>query len=128
MRSKGQTRTIEALVSIAIISLIIFLLYFSTPVSQDISQFNRKVEAYNALKILDQTGNLRYYSLQANATRIEELLLPFLKTNYKIVLYNQSGNITEIPNIDSRDVISVSYLISGDFGDYRPIEIRVYLW
>jgi len=128
MRSKAQMRTIEALISIAIISFIIFLLYFRAPVSQEISQINRKIDAYNALKILDQSRNLRQYALQANATKIEELLLPFLKSNYKVALYNQTGNVTEIPKIDSKSIASVSYIIAGDLSNYKPIEIRVYLW
>jgi len=128
MRSKGQMQTIEALISIAIISFIIFLLYFMTPVSQEVSQINRKIDAYNALKVLDQSRNLRQYALQANATKIEELLLPFLKSNYKVVLYNQTGNITEIPTIESKNIASVSYIIVGDLANYEPIEIRVYLW
>jgi hypothetical protein len=128
MRSKGQMQTIEALISVAIISFIIFLLYFMTPVSQEVSQINRKIDAYNALKVLDQSRNLRQYALQANATKIEELLLPFLKSNYKVVLYNQTGNITEIPTIESKNIASASYIIAGDLANYKPIEIRVYLW
>jgi len=128
MRSKGQTRTIEALVSIAIISFIIFLLYFITPTSQEISQINRKIEAYNALKILDKTRNLRQYALQANATKVEELLLPFLKSSFKVVIYNQTSNITEVPKVESENIASVSYLIAGELANYKPLEIRVYLW
>lgn len=128
MKSKGQMQTIEALISIAIISLIILLQYFAIPVSQEVSQINRKIEAYSALKFLDQTKNLRQYALQANATKIEELLLPFLKSNYRVVLYNQTSNITEIPAIDSENIASVSYLIAGDLAIPKPIEIRVYLW
>ena len=128
MRSKGQMQTIEALISVAIISFIIFLLYFIKPVSQEVSQINRKIDAYNALKVLDQARNLRKYALQANVTKIEELLLPFLKSNYKVVLYNQTGNITDIPTIDSKNIASVSYIIAGDLAIYKPIEIRVYLW
>jgi hypothetical protein len=128
MRSRGQMQTIEALISVAIISFIIFILYFITPVSQEVSQINRKIDAYNALKVLDQSRNLRQFALQANATKIEELLLPFLKSNYKVVLYNQTGNITEIPTIDSKNIASVSYIIAGDLANYKLIEIRVYLW
>ena len=128
MRSKAQMQTIEALISIAIVSFIIFLLYFRAPISQEISQINRKIDAYNALKILDQSRNLRQYALQANATKIEELLLPFLKSNYKVVIYNKTENITEIPKIDSKNIASVSYIIAGDLANYKPIEIRVYLW
>jgi hypothetical protein len=128
MRSRGQMQTIEALISVAIISFIIFILYFITPVSQEVSQINRKIDAYNALKVLDQSRNLRQFALQANATKIEELLLPFLKSNYKVVLYNQTGNITEIPKIDSKNIASVSYIIAGDLANYKLIEIRVYLW
>jgi competence protein ComGC len=128
MRSKAQMQTIEALISIAIISFIIFLLYFIASVSQEISQINRKIDAYNALKILDQSRNLRQYALQTNATKIEELLLPFLKSNYKVVFFNQTGNVTEISRIDSKNIASVSYIIAGDLANYKPIEIRVYLW
>ena len=128
MRSKAQVQTIEALISVAIISFIIFLLYFITPTSQEISQINRKIEAYNALKILDKTRNLRQYALQANATKVEELLLPFLKSSFKVVIYNQTSNITEVPKVESENIASVSYLIAGELANYRPLEIRVYLW
>ena len=128
MRSKAQVQTIEALISVAIISFIIFLLYFITPTSQEISQINRKIEAYNALKILDKTRNLRQYALQANATKVEELLLPFLKSSFKVVIYNQTSNITEVPKVESENIASVSYLIAGELANYKPLEIRVYLW
>ena len=128
MRSKAQVQTIEALISVAIISFIIFLLYFITPMSQEISQINRKIEAYNALKILDKTRNLRQYALQANATKVEELLLPFLKSSFKVVIYNQTSNITEVPKVESENIASVSYLIAGELANYKPLEIRVYLW
>ena len=128
MRSKGQINTIEALISIAIIGVIIFLLYFRAPVSIEVTQLNQKLDAYNALKILDQTQNLRYYALQKNATKIEELLLPFLKSNYKVALFNRTSNITEIPEIDAKNIAVLSYFIAGDVANYQPIEIRVYLW
>jgi len=128
MRNKGQLRTIEALVSIAIIGIILTLLFTRTPVSMDITFLDRKLQVYDSLKILDLTQDLRKAALQGNSTEIEEMLSPFLKFNFKVAIFNSTSNITQIPNIDSTNIAVVNYLIAGDLGNYKPLEIRVYLW
>jgi len=128
MRNKGQLRTIEALVSIAIIGIILTLLFMRTPVSMDITFLDRKLQVYNSLKILDLTQDLRKAALQGNSTEIEEMLSPFLKFNFKVAIFNSTSNVTQIPKIDSTNIAVVNYLIAGDLGNYKPLEIRVYLW
>jgi hypothetical protein len=46
------------------------------------------------------------------------------------VLYNETTNITSISSQieNQRDVVSVSYLLAGDFDNYGLRDVRVFMW
>lgn len=128
MKNKGQIQTIEALVSIAIIGAIVIVLFSKEPKSIESMQLNKKIEVYETIKIIDLTQDLRFHAVNGNATKIEEFLYPYLKSNFKVAIFNLTSNITQIPEIEAKDIFIVSYLISGYPGKFSPVEIRVYLW
>ncbi|MEM4461105.1 MAG: hypothetical protein QXY70_03135 [Nanopusillaceae archaeon] len=128
MKNKGQIQTIEALISIAIIGIITMLLFSREPKSVETTQLSKKIEVYETIKIIDLTQNLRILASNGNSNKIEELLYPYIKSNFKVAIFNMSSNITEVPIIEAKNIFTVSYLISGYPGKFTPIEIRVYLW
>ena len=125
---KGQIRVIEAVISVVILAVIVFLLTRTPPQSPDITKLNYKIAVWNALSILDNAGSLRSDALAGNAEKIQDELKPYLLVNYKVVLFNSTSNINPIPTINAWDVAVTSYFIAGAAGTYKPMEIRVYLW
>lgn len=125
---KGISFTFEATIaSILLLSVIIF--FFKPLQSPQTSEINHKVTAYNGLKILDETGSLRENVLRNNATAIKNDLSAYLSyLDYDVVIYNKTSNITAAPSISAKNVISVSYFLAGDVGNYSAREVRVFLW
>jgi len=128
MKNKGQIYTLEALISILMVGTILFILFSFEPKSLENIQVSRKLKVVELIKMLDLTTNLRFYAIRGDATKIEELLSPYLKSRFKVVIFNSTTNMTLLPTIEEEDVAIVSYIIAGSLDGYFPIEIRVYLW
>ena len=123
---------VEATIAILMIFLITVLIftYFSPQRRTEI--LNYKIYAYDGLIALEKKGNLRYYAINNDTISIKRELNPFIPDNieFEVVLFNETGNVTEIPSEinTKKNVVSVSYLIAGNFDEYKPREIRVMLW
>lgn len=64
-----------------------------------------------------------------DATSIKNDLAAYVSNlDYDVVIYNRTSNLTAVPTITSNDVISVSYFLAGDAGNYSAKEIRVFVW
>ncbi|MDI6825717.1 MAG: hypothetical protein QMD36_00785 [Candidatus Aenigmarchaeota archaeon] len=134
---KGQLFTLESLISILMLLFIVVYLFQNPPTSPEFRRINYKLKAYNGLKILEETGELRKDAVDDNSTRacesiktkLDPFIPDFLNETYRVVLFDETGNITEIPSLASENnMLSVSYLLVGDIGDYKPREVRVYIW
>ncbi|MFH8080405.1 MAG: hypothetical protein QXO84_00790 [Candidatus Aenigmatarchaeota archaeon] len=124
---KGINFMIELAISIILIFSIFYL--FTKNVEKKDFLSKQKYEIFQALEILDQSNNLRPHALRNEANIIKEKLSYFSPTkNYSVVIFNKTTNTTEIPNIESRNVAIVDYLIAGDFGLYEPRIIKVFIW
>ncbi len=87
--------------------------------------------AYNGLVTLEKTGELRKDVVNNNATSIQNKLSPYLLSflNYTVVIFNDTTNVTAKPSLsEMNESISVSYFLAGDMDDFKPREIRVYIW
>ena len=128
---KGQLFTLEAAIAILMILIIIVFLFSNPPESPEFNKINYKLKIYNGLKILDETGRLSTYVSNNDANAIQNGLKPYVSNiqNYKVVIFNQSTNITQKPSLfNESEVISVSYFLAGDIDNYQPRDVRVYLW
>ena len=128
---KGQLFTLEAAIAILMILIIIVFLFSNPPKSPEFNEINYKLKIYNGLKILDETGRLSTYVSNNDANAIQNGLRPYISNikNYKVVIFNQTTNITQKPSLSNEsEVISVSYFLAGDLDNYQPRDIRVYLW
>lgn len=125
---KGISYTLEAFIAVSflLLSLVFFFRPFAIP---DSSAFNYKKITYDSLKALDEGGKLRQYALDNDATSIKNDLSAYIShLDYDVVIYNKTSSLTEIPTITDDDVISVSYFLAGEAGNYSAKEVRVFVW
>lgn len=128
---KGQLFTLESVISILMIFIIVVFLFSNPPKSPEFNKVNYKLKIYNGLKILDESGKLSTYVSNNDVDSIQDRLKPYISNiqNYKVVIFNQTTNITQKPSLyNESEVISVSYFLAGDFDNYQPRDVRVYLW
>jgi len=125
---KGISLTLEAV--IAAILLFTALIFFFKPLpTPEASEVGHKTAAYYGLKVLDELGKLRKNALDNNVTAIKNDLAPYISyLDYDVVIYNRTSNLTVVPSITAKDVISVSYFLAGDVGNYSAKEVRVLVW
>lgn len=123
-------RTLEALICLGILSTFL-VLFFSSPLKiPELEKANYKLFVFSALEVLDKIGVLRKYALDKNVSAIESELakhLPYLY-DYRVVIYNQTTNMTEVPDILAEEVVVVGYLLAGDIGNYSALEVKVLVW
>jgi hypothetical protein len=128
---KGQIHTLEVGIAILMILSIVIFLFLNPPAPPKYNVINYKMNAYRGLETLEQTGELRRYVANNNATAINESLSPYIPSflSRAVVIFNDTTNITTKPSLTGvNDSISVSYFLAGDFDDYKPREVTVYIW
>jgi len=129
--NKAVLYSLESAIAITMILFIVVFLFQKPPTSPEFYEVNYKIKAFSGLKTLAMTGELRKHAMDNDVTSIENKLNSYIPSSldYGVVIFNKSTNITEMPPItDKKEVISVSYLLTGDIDDYRPRDVRVYLW
>jgi len=126
---KGQMYILEATISILLILFIVVYLFQNPFNSPEYERMNYKIKTYKAITVLDDTGKLRKDVVNNNVSSIRDNLYPFISKNlnYNVTIFNDTSNITMKPS-SSSDMISVSYFLAGDFDNYLPRDVRVYLW
>jgi len=128
---KGQLYTLESIIAILMIFFIIIFLFRNPPSSPEFERINYKSKTYNGLKTLEETGELREHAVNNNTTAINESLNPFISSflSRAVVIFNDTSNLTTKPDLTNiSESISVSYFLAGDIDDYKPRDIRVYMW
>jgi len=128
---KGQLYTLEVGIAILMILSFVIFLFLNPPTSPEYNIINYKMKAYNGLETLERTGELRRYITDNNATAINESLGPYIPNflSRAVVIFNETTNLTTKPSLSNiSDSISVSYFLAGDFDDYNPKDVRVYMW
>ena len=120
---------LEATISILLILFIVVYLFQNPLNSPEYERMNYKIKTYKAITVLDDIGKLRKDVVNNNVSSIRDNLYPFMpkNLNYNVTIFNDTTNITMKPS-SSSDMISVSYFIAGDFDNYSPRDVRVYLW
>ena len=128
---KGQLFTLESFISILMLFFIVVYLFQNPPTSPEFNRINYKLKAYNGLKILEETGELREDVVDNNITSIENKLNPFLPAflYYNVTIFNETTNITQIPSLaNEKNTLVISYLLAGDIDYYKPREVIIYVW
>jgi len=130
--SKGSLYALESAISIIMMITALALLLRAPVEPQEFSEYNYKLEAHNALEISNDLGTLAMNTLNDDADAIETEIDNYISSsvNFGVTIFDQDSNITEVPTISGSfgNVITTSYYISGQAGDFNPREIRVYIW
>ena len=124
---KGISKVLETVIAILMV-LVVYVTVFSTSiVPPDFESINIQLKAFAALQNLDQNNELRTYALQNDATTISNKLADILPSNinYQVSI---CGMTCTAPVINSTRTFSVSYIISGDYGNFNPKQIIIYMW
>jgi hypothetical protein len=124
---KGMTKVLEAAIAILMV-LVIYVTIFSSPITTpDFESINIQLRAFNALKSLDQNNELRALVLQNDTVDISNKLSPLMPAsiNYQVSI---CGLTCTAPVINSTRSFSVNYIISGDYGNFNPEQVIVYMW
>ena len=128
---KGLLLTLESFIAILMIFFILVFLFQNTPTPPEYNRINYKLKAYEGLMTLEKTGELRKYAVDNNATPIQNKLNSYLPSflNYTVVIFNETTNITAKPSLSLiNESMSVSYFLTGDLDNFKPREVRVYIW
>jgi hypothetical protein len=124
---KGLTKVLEVALSIIMILVIYVTVFSSSTAIPDFESINIQLKAINSLQNLDQNNELRSLVLQNDTATISNELAPLLPANINY-LVNICGISCTAPIINSTRTFSVSYIVSGDIGNYNPKQVIVYMW
>jgi hypothetical protein len=127
---KGVLFSVESIIAVGVLVLI-FVFLFGRPLpSVETSKENFKLKTLDGLEAIKNTGELRKDALDNNASSIKTKLVPYVPAflNYEVAIFNETSNTTPIPSIEAKDIITVSYFLAGDVGNYSAHEVKVYLW
>ncbi len=124
---KGLLKTFEAIMAILAI-LIIFVIFFLS--SQSLPEFetvNMRVRGFQALKLLDDNGELRKFVITNDTVTIKNKLSQILSpsTNFDVNICQL--NCTSL-GIQADKLTTVSYLIAGDYNNFALRQIILYMW
>ncbi|MEM7825423.1 MAG: hypothetical protein QW412_01010 [Candidatus Aenigmatarchaeota archaeon] len=110
---------------VAIFLILIFLFLAFVPEEPKIKG-NLEVIGLKALKTLDQTNELRKYAMENDTENIKNKLSSMLPygIEYEILVCDYS-----CPNFNLEEkTTSVSYLLAGDVGKFKPKEVVLLMW
>lgn len=128
---KGVIFLIEVVISIVIILSAIILIFKTAENLSILNIANYKLRIYELLESLDKKGNLRNLAVSKDIASINMNLDQFIpdNINFYIVIFNTTTNTSSMPNFEKqKNVVSIDYLISGDYNKYEPTIITVFLW
>lgn len=125
---KGTLYVLEAVIAVLMLVSTLVIILQKPPQSIELSRANYKLETYNALHILETTSDLRKKVLDNNSSGIKQDLSRYISISYDVAIFNKTTNLTKIPTIEAKDIITVGYFLAGDVGNYNPRELKVYLW
>ena len=125
---KGINFMIEVAISILILSLSLFFLLKNYSKHEYINRY--KFEVFQSLASLDEKNMLRKFAVENDAASINSSISQFLspKLKHSVVIYNKTNNTTATPKVEGKSIVVVDYIVSGDFGNYSPRKIKVFLW
>lgn len=123
--SKGILKTFEAIVA-ALMVLTFFAVFFYSQSFPEFETSTWKIKAFNALKALDESNELRKYALENDTQKIEEklqLLLP-PNVNFKVLICEQDC----YASVEAEKLVTVNYFIAGDVDEIKPRQVVLYVW
>ncbi|MEM5871374.1 MAG: hypothetical protein QW051_00710 [Candidatus Aenigmatarchaeota archaeon] len=122
---KGFWRTLESVFSILLI--LSFLLIVTNSIRTQIKTYSEPVSiGYEILKQLDSEDLLRPLAINGEYEKINEKII-LEGFNHSIVICDERGECIGTYNKNANNIFVSTYIISGD-ENYKPLEIRLYMW
>lgn len=125
--NKGMLKSLEAVIAILMI-LTSFVVYFGGKESfPEFESISRELRGFTALKVLDENNKLRSDALANNTGSIQnnlKVLIP-AEVNFQVFVCQ---TVCSKPSVQTEKMLSVTYLISGDLGDFKPRQVVLYMW
>ncbi|MBS3054960.1 MAG: hypothetical protein J4452_00510 [Candidatus Aenigmarchaeota archaeon] len=124
---KGLMKTFEAVIAVLLITTF-FVLYYSTrDTLPEFDTVNRQIKAFNALKSLDESNQLRTFVTNNNAAGLTGALQNLMPANlfYQVVICNPDCTAPTLPN---QKATSVFYFVGGDVNSLSTRMVVVYVW
>ena len=130
MDTKGTLYTLESAIAILLMVTVLALVMSQPQTTRELDIINYKLRAFNAIKAIDDTGDLKIYVMnnQVNSIKSEIQSSGAAYLDYAVVIYNRTDALTSEPDIEAENVITMSYFLAGYIGDYDPREVRVFMW
>lgn len=124
---KGVTKTLEVVIAVLMVLISYVLLYSAPIIPPDFQSINLQLQAFNSLQTLDANNELRQAALQNDTSTISNKLAGILSGNVNY-LVSICTSACAAPVFNSTSIFSVSYIISGDVGNFNPRQVIVYMW
>ena len=126
--AKGQLRVLEALIAIILmIGVSAWMFSFPPSLPQEIPDL--KLKLLQALRSLDEAGELRKLAFTNNVSALEQEIFPYVPRTFDFeVLICELSQACEYSVEGAKDVYGVSYFLSSYLQNFSPREVRVYAW
>jgi len=127
-RRKGYIYIIEVLIAISIMLSAILFIFGTTADAPDSVDVVIGQTGIDALKYLDNKGDLRAYAYNGNEAGLEDALSPLISDNiaFETEICTASCDTTNVTG--TRTVITFDYFISGYKDSYVGKRVRLWLW
>ena len=124
---KGISYILEVLIAVSILFLL--TVYVITIPIEVKPKIEIKLLTYNLIENLLYSSSLRDDIINLNTKKIEDEISNFVKMyEVRVAIFDEFGNnVTEIPEIEDKNVVVISYFIAGNYEFFLPCELRVYL-
>lgn len=122
-----MSKVLEAVIAILMVLVVYILVYSAIFLPPDFESINIRLKTFYALQSLDANNELRTAVLNNDTFTLSQKLQATIPSN---INYNVSicSSSCVAPVINSTRIDSVNYIISGDYGNFTPRQVVVYLW
>ena len=124
---KGYIYTLEVLLAISMIFVTMTSIFRSAPPATGAALSLMKQQGANALAYMDAKGALRNITFNGNEIALKNNLTPLLSgVGFDAVICED--NCTAIRGMPEKDIVSVSYYVSGYANAYKRKKVILWLW
>jgi len=125
---KGYIYTLEVLVAASLIFVSLMFVFRSSPLKPQLEISLIKQQGFDALKYIDNEGNLKKYVSEADEKELEDELKDILiKTiKFETEICETECSQRNVPG--GQAIIIVDYYVSGYRSSYDYKKVRLYMW
>lgn len=124
---KGLLQSLEAVIGILLILTVFVTIYSRDVPLPELDTVNFKLKGFSALKTIDETGELRGAVALNDTTEVENKVSDLVPKHLNLkVVFCKLG--CALPDIASENIVSVTYLVTGEVNNIDPRQVVLYMW